>query len=139
MLVLRRKAGEAIVLNGTITIHVLAVEGERVKLGINAPPEVVIVRSELLEGGAPSPANSLPGAPIPPREARPYAYREPNSQRPYRDPDEANSPGEAPATPGRAPNGGLYGGPARYSARRRPYDDQPAPSSPLPSPNPRYR
>ncbi len=49
MLVLRRKAGEAIVLNGTIIIHVLAVEGERVKLGISAPPEVVIVRSELLE------------------------------------------------------------------------------------------
>src|SRR5579863_2623455 len=49
MLVLRRKAGEAIILNGTITIHVLAVEGERVKLGISAPPEVVIVRSELLE------------------------------------------------------------------------------------------
>ncbi|MGH2487823.1 MAG: carbon storage regulator, partial [Ktedonobacterales bacterium] len=41
MLVLRRKAGEAIVLNGVITIHVLAVEGERVKLGISAPPEVV--------------------------------------------------------------------------------------------------
>jgi carbon storage regulator len=55
MLVLRRKAGEAIVLNGVITIHVLAVEGERVKLGISAPPEVVIVRSELLEnqGSAP--------------------------------------------------------------------------------------
>jgi carbon storage regulator len=55
MLVLRRKAGEAIVLNGVITIHVLAVEGERVKLGIDAPPEVVIVRSELLgdAGGAP--------------------------------------------------------------------------------------
>jgi carbon storage regulator len=53
MLVLRRKAGEAIVLNGTITIHVLAVEGERVKLGISAPPEVVIVRSELLDEQAP--------------------------------------------------------------------------------------
>src|SRR5258707_15796679 len=49
MLVLRRKAGEAIVLNGVITIHVLAVEGERVKLGISAPPEVGIVCSELLE------------------------------------------------------------------------------------------
>lgn len=52
MLVLRRKAGEAIVLNGVITIHVLAVEGERVKLGIDAPPEVVIVRSELLGDAA---------------------------------------------------------------------------------------
>jgi carbon storage regulator len=69
MLVLRRKAGEAIVLNGTITIHVLAVEGERVKLGISAPPEVVIVRSELLDGGEQLPAGpvaaaiSVPGAP----------------------------------------------------------------------------
>ncbi len=49
MLVLRRKAGEAIVLNGVIRIFVLAVEGERVKLGIEAPPDVVIVRQELLE------------------------------------------------------------------------------------------
>jgi len=63
MLVLRRKAGEAIVLNGTITIHVLAVEGERVKLGISAPPDVVIVRSELLEdqASAPGPDGSSPG------------------------------------------------------------------------------
>ena len=49
MLVLRRKAGEAIVLNGVIKIYVLAVEGERVKLGIEAPPDIVIVRQELLE------------------------------------------------------------------------------------------
>ena len=49
MLVLRRKAGEAIVLNGVIKIYVLAVEGERVKLGIEAPPDVVIVRQELLD------------------------------------------------------------------------------------------
>jgi len=63
MLVLRRKAGEAIVLNGTITIHVLAVEGERVKLGISAPPDVVIVRSELLEDQAsvPGPDGASPG------------------------------------------------------------------------------
>jgi carbon storage regulator len=75
MLVLRRKAGEAIVLNGVITIHVLAVEGERVKLGISAPPEVVIVRSELLENQGPLPGNPAssgshwPGreAPRPPR------------------------------------------------------------------------
>lgn len=76
MLVLRRKAGEAIVLNGVITIHVLAVEGERVKLGISAPPEVVIVRSELLENQGPMPSGpgssspywSNPNRPRPPRE-----------------------------------------------------------------------
>jgi len=152
MLVLRRKAGEAIVLNGTITIHVLAVEGERVKLGINAPPEVVIVRSELLEGQGSSPAGSMPGAPVPPREPRPsYTYREPspNGQRPYREPEEGNTPGETPG-PGRPPttgmngtNGmsgmnGIYGGQARYAPRRRMYEDPNTPT-PLPNPNPRYR
>lgn len=49
MLVLRRKPIEALVINGTITVYVLAVEGERVKLGINAPPDAVIVRQELLD------------------------------------------------------------------------------------------
>lgn len=48
MLVLRRKPEEALVINGTIAIYVLAVEGERVKLGIVAPPDVVVVREELL-------------------------------------------------------------------------------------------
>jgi len=46
MLVIRRKPGEGIVLNGVIVIRVLAVEGERVKLGVHAPSDVVIVRQE---------------------------------------------------------------------------------------------
>src|SRR5437588_8765234 len=49
MLVLRRKVGESIILDGVISISVLAVEGERVKIGINAPPDVTIVREELLK------------------------------------------------------------------------------------------
>ncbi len=49
MLVLRRKAGESIILDGVIHICILAVEGERVKIGISAPPEVTIVREELLK------------------------------------------------------------------------------------------
>ena len=48
MLVLRRKVGESVVLAGAITVSVLAVEGERVKIGISAPPDVTIVREELL-------------------------------------------------------------------------------------------
>ena len=155
MLVLRRKAGEAIVLNGTITIHVLAVEGERVKLGINAPADVVIVRSELLEGQSSGPNGSMPGAPVPPREPRPYTYRDPDSQRPYRDREPGdnnnNSSGERESSDPRrtAPNGangmnsmngnGMYGGPPRYTPRRRMYDDQPAAPAPVPNTNPRYR
>jgi carbon storage regulator len=49
MLVLRRKVGETIVIDGVINISVLAVEGERVKIGIVAPPDVTIVRQELLK------------------------------------------------------------------------------------------
>lgn len=49
MLVLRRKPDEALVIDGTITVSVLAVEGERVKIGIEAPPDVAIVRRELLD------------------------------------------------------------------------------------------
>ena len=49
MLVLRRKIGESIILDGVISVSVLAVEGERVKIGITAPPEVTIVREELLK------------------------------------------------------------------------------------------
>jgi len=49
VLVLRRKIGESIILDGVISVSVLAVEGERVKIGITAPPEVTIVREELLK------------------------------------------------------------------------------------------
>ena len=49
MLVLRRKIGETIVLDGVISVSVLAVEGERVKIGISAPADVTIVREELLK------------------------------------------------------------------------------------------
>jgi carbon storage regulator len=49
MLVLRRKVGESIILDGVICVSVLAVEGERVKIGINAPPDVSILRKELLK------------------------------------------------------------------------------------------
>ncbi|TMD56441.1 MAG: carbon storage regulator [Chloroflexi bacterium] len=54
MLVLRRKVGESIILDGVISVSVLAVEGERVKIGISAPLEVTIVREELLKGDVPS-------------------------------------------------------------------------------------
>jgi carbon storage regulator len=49
MLVLSRKRGEAIVVGGQITVTVLEVKGERVKLGFTAPTEVPIHRSEVFE------------------------------------------------------------------------------------------
>ncbi|HEX9037536.1 MAG TPA: carbon storage regulator [Ktedonobacterales bacterium] len=148
MLVLRRKAGEAIVLNGAITIYVLAVEGERVKLGISAPPEVVIVRSELLEGpgmgapmGAPmsGPLGATGGPPMPPGGSgssypRPprlpsppdRSWREP--ERPWREPEAPMRPRPPMPPMPPAPRRDLasesednFSGPSRYTPRSR-YD-----------------
>ena len=49
MLILSRKTGESFELGEDIRISVLSIEGRRVRLAIQAPPEVAIVRSELVE------------------------------------------------------------------------------------------
>ena len=49
MLVLTRRVDEGIIIAGNITIRVLAVEGNRVRLGITAGKEVSIMREEILE------------------------------------------------------------------------------------------
>jgi carbon storage regulator len=47
MLVLSRKAGEKLVIDGNITVEVIRIQGNRITLGIIAPPDVKILRSEL--------------------------------------------------------------------------------------------
>lgn len=47
MLVLSRMEGQRILLDGDITVTVLEVRGDRVRLGIEAPPNVSIWRDEL--------------------------------------------------------------------------------------------
>jgi carbon storage regulator len=49
MLVLCRKLNEKIIIDGGITLTVLKVDGNRVKIGIEAPQDVSILRGELLE------------------------------------------------------------------------------------------
>ena len=48
MLILTRKIDQSIVIQGNITIMVLGVERDRVKLGIQAPAEVAVLREELM-------------------------------------------------------------------------------------------
>jgi carbon storage regulator len=47
MLVLSRKLGEKVVIDGGITLTILEVERGRVRLGIDAPDDVRILRGEL--------------------------------------------------------------------------------------------
>jgi carbon storage regulator len=47
MLILSRKAGQSIVIAGNIVVKVVRVEGDQIKLGIQAPPEVTVHREEI--------------------------------------------------------------------------------------------
>lgn len=47
MLVLSRKTNETIVIDGRITLEVLQIKGNQIRIGINAPADVRILRGEL--------------------------------------------------------------------------------------------
>jgi carbon storage regulator len=49
MLVLTRRLGETIVIDGGISITVVAVKGDRVRIGIAAPKEMTVDRQEVHE------------------------------------------------------------------------------------------
>lgn len=52
MLVLSRKKGESVVVNGNITIVVVDVRGDKARIGIEAPADVAVYRSEVLAKSA---------------------------------------------------------------------------------------
>lgn len=58
MLVLSRRVGEQIVIGDNIRITVMAVQGKQVRIGVTAPPAVIVDRQEISERrmGASSPA-----------------------------------------------------------------------------------
>ena len=63
MLVLSRKLNQSIVIDGRITITVVGVHGNQIRLGIEAPKDVPVFRKELLlaeTGGK----NAEPEAPL---------------------------------------------------------------------------
>jgi len=47
MLVLTRKVGEQIVIDGSIYVTITAVAGNQVRIGITAPPKVRVNRAEV--------------------------------------------------------------------------------------------
>jgi carbon storage regulator len=48
VLVLSRKVGERLVLTGGISISVVSIQGNKCRIGIEAPKEINVVRDELL-------------------------------------------------------------------------------------------
>ena len=49
MLVLSRKTNESIIIDGNITVSVLRVDNDNVRLGIEAPLEIPVLRKEIYE------------------------------------------------------------------------------------------
>lgn len=49
MLILSRKIGEVITINDNITVTVMGVHGDEVKLGIDAPKNIKVFRKEMFD------------------------------------------------------------------------------------------
>ena len=66
MLLLTRRVGEGLVINGTISVQVLAVQGGRVKLGVEYPAGNTVFRQEVFAKiRAENQAAALPAGPAP--------------------------------------------------------------------------
>jgi len=69
MLVLSRKKNESIVINNDITVTVVEIRGDKVRLGIVAPKEVPVHRQEVYDaihskGAAPAPPTAPTADPV---------------------------------------------------------------------------
>jgi carbon storage regulator CsrA len=72
MLVLSRKLMESIDIGGNVVVTVLTIRGGKVQIGIDAPKEVRVLRTELQPEVAGAPGKS-PQATFPPKKS--YDFR----------------------------------------------------------------
>lgn len=48
MLILTRKLEQGIVIDGQVVVRILAIDGERIKIGVEAPRAISVLREELI-------------------------------------------------------------------------------------------
>lgn len=49
MLILTRRVGEKLVIGENVTVTILGVKGNQIRIGIDAPPEVQVHREEIFQ------------------------------------------------------------------------------------------
>ncbi len=49
MLILTRRLGETLNIGNNVTVTVLSIQGQQIRLGVNAPKEVPVHREEIFE------------------------------------------------------------------------------------------
>lgn len=65
MLVLSRKPGEKIFIGNDITLTIVKIDGNKVRLGLEAPQEVLILREEIAKKNQDQAAEAAEPAPEP--------------------------------------------------------------------------
>ena len=48
MLVLTRHVGQSLIINNNITVRIISIDGDNVKVGIEAPKEIPICRDDII-------------------------------------------------------------------------------------------
>lgn len=71
MLVLTRKLEEAVQIGDDITVKVIEVRGDQVRLGITAPRHIPVLRQEIYDEIRRANLEAATPAPLPPKEKRP--------------------------------------------------------------------